>query len=213
MKKWSLGAAVRVVAVTTVVAVLAIGAGFLLRFLLRTLFKGVTPTVATAIAAGSVTGCLSLVTVVVQRRYERQQRIEQDIRQRKIEVYTSLLRRFFDVLQSDEEDAPRESAVSREDALRAMAEVAPEVITWAADPVILAWSRFRRAAGDEKGTREEAVMRFEEALLAIRRDLGHSNKHLGTGDLSAFIRTSAPGPQRSSSPRQAPPTEGLAAAG
>lgn len=91
MKRWTLGAALRVVAVTSTAAALAIGAGFLLRFLLRSLFSEVTPNVATGAAETS---------------------------------------------------------------------------------------------------REEAVLAFEEALLAIRQDLGHSNKHLTKGDLSTFIRLS-----------------------
>ncbi len=81
--------------------------------------------------------------------------------------------------------------------------MAPGFITWADDRVIVEWARFREALSNQ--TFEEGkvalppLLAFERLLLAIRKDLGHANRGIQTGDVLAVwitdIRTSL-GPRK-----------------
>ena len=60
-------------------------------------------------------------------------------------------------------------------------ELTPELINWASDEVLVAWSRFKRNAISGSGV--ETVFDFEKVLLAIRHDYGHKGKNVSEGDL------------------------------
>jgi hypothetical protein len=156
-----------------------------MRWMLRYVFDGVSPTVAAAIVAAAATGLLSLATVVFQRRAERRQAIEHEIRTRKIEVYSRLLAHFFDIfgLGKDRTDEEAQAAIAA--AMAELGAMTPELISWASDPVLLAWSRYRRSITSPNDPLS-MMLGFEVVLFAIRQDLGHSNKDFRPGDLLAL---------------------------
>jgi hypothetical protein len=60
----------------------------------------------------------------------------------------------------------------------------PEMIFWASDTDLVEWSRLRRVTITASPEQQQFnLLRFEKVLLAIRRDLGHKNKGITTGDL------------------------------
>jgi hypothetical protein len=167
-------------------AALAVGFAAGLRALLHYLFRGVSPTVAAAIVAAVATGLLSLLTLVVQRQHERQESIEQEIRARKIAVYTALVDRWFDIFGLGEERSEEESAAAISAATARLAKMTPELISWASDEVLATWSRYRRAMTRRKPDPVWLMFGFEDVLLTIRRDVGHANAGLTRGDLLAL---------------------------
>jgi hypothetical protein len=178
--------ALRLLGSLVVLAALAVGVAAGFRLLLHYLFKGVSPTVAAAIVAAVATGLLSVVTLVVQRRHERQEAIQQDIRARKIAVYTELVGRWFDVFGLGEERSEEESAAAIAQATASLAKLTPELISWASDDVLASWSHYRRAMTRANADPVFLMFGFEQVLLTIRRDVGHTNNGLVTGDLLAL---------------------------
>ena len=64
-----------------------------------------------------------------------------------------------------------------------------ELIVWGSDPVLKAFGTFREALISYKGGEPpiEGLFLFEQYMLEIRRDLGHKNKNLSSGDILALF--------------------------
>lgn len=153
------------------VAVLA----FLARDLGHLVLHGVDPTVAAAAVAGASTVIVSVATLVMGRVFERRKAIEAEMRERKIPVYSRLVSGLMGMLL---EGNRSDQSTNAENLFR---ELTPELMTWASDNVLVAWSRFKRGIGDNPS--EEAVFNFEKVLMAIRKDYGHGGKGVAEGDL------------------------------
>jgi hypothetical protein len=146
-------------------------AGWGIRWALVETFHGVNPSVAAAIVAAVATGLISLGTVVLQRRYERHQVIEREIREKKVDIYLRLVGLWFDIFGLGEERSEEENEEVQERVASAMIKMTPELITWASDPVLATWALYRRRLVTGMGGHESLFM-FEQVLLVIRRDLG-----------------------------------------
>jgi hypothetical protein len=121
-----------------------------------------------------------------KRQHERQESIEQEIRARKIAVYTALVDRWFDIFGLGEERSEEESAAAISAATARLAKMTPELISWASDEVLATWSRYRRAMTRRKPDPVWLMFGFEDVLLTIRRDVGRANAGLTRGDLLAL---------------------------
>lgn len=58
--------------------------------------------------------------------------------------------------------------------------VPQKLITWGSEDVV---KEFTAQVGPSGVTEETSILGFEKLLLAVRRDLGHTNKGLEEGDL------------------------------
>lgn len=166
------------VALAAIVTGLAAG----LRLLLRYTFHGVSPTVEAAIVAAAATGILSVLSILLQRQYERRQQLEQVIRQRKTEIYESVVNSFFDIFGLGKDRTEEQSQEAIAEAVIRLAELTPHLGSWASDSVLISWSRYRRVMAAQ-GSPLDSILGFERVLLEIRRDLGHPNKDVKQGDL------------------------------
>lgn len=156
-----------------------------LRSLLRTFFAGVDPTVSAAIVAAVATTLVSVATLVLNRTNERKKAVEQEIRASKIPVYSKLIKGLLDTLLQ----AKKPGGIKLDAFGRMLEEITPQLVTWASDEVIVAWSRYKRRVGSGGLTAAEAIFEFEALLLAIRKDVGHSNRGMASGDLLRLFIT------------------------
>lgn len=173
-------ALVAIVAGTTLLVVAVNG-------IFKHLFHGVNPTIAAAIVIGAATVLGSLLTVVIQRRYEEMRRVAEALRDKKVELYTQLLTSYFEIfgLGVERTDAEAEAAINA--SATQMFQLIPSLVSWASDDVVHEWSRFRRLPiTNPTQSSEFALLNFEQVLLAIRRDLGHLNRGVDEGDLLGF---------------------------
>ena len=63
-------------------------------------------------------------------------------------------------------------------------------MVWGSDEVVSAYAQFRRASvsNNDHKSPSNVMFRYENLILAIRKDLGHANKNFKQGDvLSLFI--------------------------
>ncbi|WP_406383179.1 hypothetical protein OHU25_29100 [Streptomyces sp. NBC_00117] len=165
-----------------VLAALLFGAveviAFLARYVGHQVFHGVNPTVAAAALTAMATVLITVATLVIGRYIERQKAVEAEIRASKIPVYTRLVSGLMrTVLNPDSSNA--------DELVQFLREITPDLITWASDDVLLAWSKFKREA--QVLVSEDTVFGFEELLSAIRRDFGHSGNKVQEGDLLALF--------------------------
>lgn len=164
-----------------ILLLVAEGAGFIARHVGHQLFHGVDPTVSAAIVAAMSTTAVAIGTLVLGRFFERQKSIEGEIREKKIPIYNRLVAGLFGLLNAPDETARQAAATDL------FQTITPDIITWASDDVLVAWSRFKRRVPVSR--QEDQIFLLEEVLVAIRKDYGHKGIALQEGDLLGLFIT------------------------
>jgi hypothetical protein len=144
---------------------------------LRSLFNGVDPGVASAVATGFFAFVVTLAGVLSTRYYERRKALDEQIRARKTPIYEELIEGLFAQLH-ELSDGGEIDAGATANLLRRLT---PKLIIWGSDDVVVAWSRWRRDVRTLQGA--EVLFAFESLLSAIRKDLGHKGTNVVPGDL------------------------------
>lgn len=153
-------------------------------FVARVVFAGFSqlqPEVAAALALGLAT----IIVVPITRWYERRRLREEPLQTRKVEVYDRFIRGLLDVFFSSRGGATR-STKNETKMVDFFTSITPDLAIWASDDVLARWARIRTGWGGEpmEGERLKlALDEFEQLFLSIRRDLGHSNRDLKSGDV------------------------------
>jgi hypothetical protein len=141
------------------------------------MLEGVNGALAAALVAGATTVIVSVVSVVAGRYLERRAQIEANLRKSKMPVYAEVVAEIVGVLGMNGADSTRRRLVSdaqrAESALEAATRLTPQIVAWAGDEVLIEWSWYCRHAADLDPV--ESLLKFEELLLAIRKDVGHSD--------------------------------------
>ncbi len=142
--------------------------------------------IAVAIIAASATVLVSVISIVLGKAYEARALIQKEHREKKIPVYEDLFKFIFRILTGNRiGGAPSENEI-----LEFMADFTQRIMVWGSDDVVAALVRWRRIALDEEELKNNPIkllLLYEQLILAIRRDLGHRNTNLGTGDLLALF--------------------------
>lgn len=144
------------------------------------------PTVTVAI----ITGFLSIITIVIQRVWEKRYKQEQDIRNQKMPIYQKMVKEFVIFFYNDPDrktgNIIKDQEYEQEKLNRLIKFVAEnngELITWASDEVLKEWSLFRKISTSNTDAGLELMFQVEKMFYAIRKDLGHKNKDLLKGDI------------------------------
>lgn len=137
---------------------------------------------AAAVVAASATVLISVVSLIYSKRWEQARTIQEAQREHKRGVYEEFMRFWFRTIAADSlgEEPPDEAEI-----MRFMATFNQKLILWGSDELLSEYVLFRSAGAvaEEDGGSPKMVFAFERLLYAIRRDLGHANKGLATGDL------------------------------
>jgi hypothetical protein len=134
--------------------------------------------IAAAVIAASATVLVSVFGTLATKHLERRQEIERQQRERKLEVYQQFMDYQFAAMQGvrSEMDAAERTELDR----AFHVSFAKNLISWGSEDIIKeygAWVKWDdpEASGD--------ILGLEKILLAIREDLGYTNKELEAGDL------------------------------
>jgi hypothetical protein len=171
-----------------------------LHWLVRDLFTGINSTVAAASEAAIATAAVSLGAVMFQRNSEDRRQRNADLRTPKVELYEKFLLQWaitFNQIPKQKNSEGIEIEPSSE-----LSALLPELLSWASDEVVTEWSEFRRynnlrvariaslkivdpdaAQAAENEVDLGVTLGFERVVIAMRRDLGHSNVGIQPGDL------------------------------
>jgi hypothetical protein len=138
--------------------------------------------IAVAIIAAAATAFVSVLSIVLGKAYEARALVRREHRERKVPVYEDLIKFMSRVLMGSKTgDAPAEKEI-----LQFMSDFTQRIMVWGSDEVLAAWVRWRREAGLNANPMQLLLL-YEQLILTIRRDLGHRNKSLATGDVLALF--------------------------
>jgi len=141
--------------------------------------------VAAGVLTASATVLISVITLVASQRADRRKLIEQSVRERKVPLYDELIGFWMATLFMADQLSEDEMAARWQ---KFNGESLHTLILWMSEPVIGAYNRMREVglrnveSGNTEGS-PEAVFAFEDLLIAVRKDLGHSNAGIERGDL------------------------------
>lgn len=137
--------------------------------------------VAAGVITASATILISVITLTASQRADRRRAIEQSVRERKLPLYDELIRFWMDMSLSADELTENEMA---ERWRKFHHERLHTLLLWMSEPVLAAYNRLRGLvqAGQTEGSLD-LIFAFEDLLLAVRKDLGHSNEGIERGDL------------------------------
>lgn len=141
------------------------------------------------IVVALIAGTITILGYFITRYLERKKQIEQEIRKQKLPIYEEFLDFIFKFMVGN-----RKNNISEQDLEQFMFNFNKKSIIWLSDESLKAYVNWRtalnRISGNEKndkGTLTQLI-EFEKLLLAFRKDIGHSNQNLNSGDiLSVFI--------------------------
>lgn len=166
-------------------AAFAYGSFVALRAAVRVL-SSLDSDIAVAIVAAAATAFVSVLSIVLGKAYESRSVVQREHREKKIPVYEDLIKFMFRILMGVKTgEAPTEKEM-----LEFMSDFNQRIMVWGSDDVLAAWVKWRRTATSEADARAnpmKLMLLYEQLILTIRRDLGHKNKNLGTGDVLALF--------------------------
>jgi uncharacterized protein YneF (UPF0154 family) len=142
--------------------------------------------IAVAIIAAAATVLVSVLSIVLGKVYEARSLIQKEHREKKTPVYEDLIKFMFRILMATKTADPP----SEKETIEFMAGFTQRIMVWGSDEVLAAWVKWRRLSTDEAAMKANPIklmLLYEELIFAIRRDLGHKNKGLATGDILALF--------------------------
>lgn len=164
--------------------------GIIIYIVLKSIWNSIKdyPTITVAI----ITGFLSIVAIIIQRVWEKRYNKEQELRNKKLPVYQKMINEFSLFFYNDpslktkeEQEKFQENKINK--LVKFVADNNGELITWASDEVLKEWSLYRKIALSKEDQGMKLMFQTEKLFYAIRKDLGHKNKNLLTGDILRFF--------------------------
>ncbi|XOV87361.1 MAG: hypothetical protein ACFHX7_20795 [Pseudomonadota bacterium] len=131
---------------------------------------------AVGVVAGFATVVAATVTVSLGKYFERKQGVESHFRDRKLEIYDEFLKELFRVFFESNPDADDPLGEQRSSELvDFLREWQRKMIVWGGSDVLLTFMKWKEhlAKGEPDA---ESVFLMGDFFLAVRRDLGLSNK-------------------------------------
>jgi hypothetical protein len=132
-----------------------------------------------ALIGAGFAAIVTAMTIVLGKIWELKIKIKQDIRDKKIPIYENQLETFFKLFFS--EKLGKEKVADR-DLVAAFVKFSEKIMIWGSSEVIAAWEEFRSASAEPLDA-ARSLLAFEAFILALRKDIGNSNKSLKKGDL------------------------------
>lgn len=166
---------------------------FLLLSKLWSIFSTINSTLAAGMIAASATIIVSLISVLVSKHLDRKALIYNQLREKKVPTYVKIIEFIFRITFAEKLGKP--SPTERE-MIEFFAGITQEIVIWGSDEMLNAFYIFRMSSIDSSKEKSEAnlyntLYAVEDLLLAIRKDLGHSNHNISRGKvLGLFINDS-----------------------
>lgn len=165
-----------------IIIALLVGVGFLVLGVWK-VFKGLQKEVAAALIAASATILVSVLSVVGAKYYERKKAIEQEIREKKIPIYSEFVEFLFKLFLGEKASGQQ---MKEKDMEKFFMTFTQKIIVWGSDEVVSKYSRYRRLLINYNPNDDKtfgAMFELENLLLSIRKDIGHKSKKVNKGDL------------------------------
>ena len=143
---------------------------------------GINPALATAAA----TIIAAALTVTVGRYFERRKEIEAAYRDKKTAIYDEFLVGLFRMLLGGEEGSVSVNQEADPAVVEFLREHHRKLILWSGPKGLKAYSDWYKQM-QLTSVSAQTVLKMEKFFLALRADLGHSNRGLKDGDILRLI--------------------------
>jgi hypothetical protein len=162
------------------------GIWFIVKKSLSTLFS-INPSLAAVMATAAATIMVSVVSVLISKHFERKAIIELEHRQKKIPIYEKLITLIFQAVFADK---LKDQALVQDQIDESMRNITKELVIWGSSSVVKAFSKLRiiLATGVQKKP-TDIMFPVENVLFAIRKDLGHKDRGVKSGDILVLFAT------------------------
>lgn len=138
------------------------------------------------IIVAGIAGIITVSGYFITKYLERKQKVEQEIRDKKIPIYEEFIEFFFMILNQN-----RTGNISDKKMEEFIMKFNQKAIIWLSDESLSAYVSWRKKAINASKSKEEniaSILEFEKLLLSFRKDIGHDNKDLKEGVLlSVFV--------------------------
>jgi hypothetical protein len=146
-------------------------------------FASLNPNLAVAIVAGSATILGSTLAVVLTRYYQSKREREVAHRDKKIELYDELLAKLFTTFLADSDRKEEQ-----EDLVPFLREIQRKLILWSGPGAIKAYADWHKVlTAPPLPLRAEQMIKMIDFFLALREDLGHSNRGIKHDHVVRFL--------------------------
>jgi hypothetical protein len=132
---------------------------------------------AAALIAGAATVIVATLTITIGRYYERKKELDALYRDKKTEIYDEFLKEFFQLFFSAGEKLEGQP---EQDLTQFLREFTRKLILWGGPEVIEAFVTWKDHLA-KRTPDAKSIFLTEDFLLAIRKDLRHTNRGLRRG--------------------------------
>ncbi len=137
-------------------------------------------TVSAGIIAAFVTVIISTITVMLGRYYERKRDIESHHRASKVEIYDEFLSKIFSLFYGADIEA------NEEELIKFFQDWQKKIILWGGQEVLAKYIEWMTLL--KSGALDVRIMDLtNDLIMAIRKDLGHSNSRLQRGVFAKLL--------------------------
>lgn len=145
---------------------------------------GLDEKISAAIIAACATVFVSVATVVYTQQKTKSREIDNSHRSQKMEIYKQFMDKAVIGLLKASKEKKIESPEYQKELEDLFFAFTGDVIVWGSPAVIRAYTSFRNT-----GSNPDIVLRIDDLLQAMRKDLGNSNWTLNRGDLIKLFIT------------------------
>jgi len=143
-------------------------------------------TVTAAIIAAVAGAYGSVISLILNRHYERHRESEEHARlieeaasAKKVPVYEEFVGFWLDTLFAERMGKPKPTA---EDIMQGFVTWTKPILMWGSDEVVRSWGRLRIDMA-RYGKDPQGLFAFEDFLIMLRRDAGYPDTTVGKGDI------------------------------
>jgi len=147
------------------------------------ILKTLNTNVAVAIIVGSATIIASTLAVVLGRYFEAKKEREAVHRDKKIALYDEFLKEIFDIFLGNEEKKRKQ-----ENLVPILKDIQRKIILWSGPYAIKVYAEWHKDLTSQvQQPKAKSMIKMINFFLALRKDLGHSNKGIKPEYLVRFM--------------------------
>lgn len=150
---------------------------------LVTMLRTIDAEIAAAIVSGLAAVTIAIATTWLGRSLQRRTDARRGQQEKRVPVYEEFVKGVLQSMGISSSGKARKGRIDEQHAHRVLSEFTEKAIVWGSDDVLKAWIAFRTAGQQPEEYGNKILLIMEELFLAMRKDLGLSNRGLDRGDL------------------------------
>ena len=126
----------------------------------------------TSLAAGIVTIVTAILVPFISKRQDRKAAVQAQLREKKLPVYEEMVGFIYSIVTATVVGKP----LTKEEIQEKTLNISKQLTIWGANDILIAFAEFKKSGDTTEAESVKILERVADLLLAVRRDLGYSNK-------------------------------------